>query len=142
MIVVSIFKENAGSIAGFTSAINFENRKKWLGLYFSNLKKIKEKILAGEIIDIPYLTLQKDRRVNKKEMIRNERRKNLEMIVMPIKFSEKELYSVKELEKILPITPLTIREYIRKGKIKGSKIGKNWYVKKQDLEAFLEGKDQ
>ena len=80
MIVVSIFKENAGSIAGFTSAINFENRKKWLGLYFSDLKKIKEKILAGEIIDMSYLTLQKDRRVNKKEMIRNKRRKNLEMI--------------------------------------------------------------
>lgn len=58
---------------------------------------------------------------------------------MPIKFNEKELYSVKELEKILPITPLTVRAYIRKGKIKGSKIGKNWYVKKQDLEAFLEG---
>ena len=58
---------------------------------------------------------------------------------MPIKFSEKELYSVKELEKILPITPLTIREYIRKGKIKGSKIGKWWYVSKNDLEAFLEG---
>ena len=76
MLVIGIFKENAGSIAGFTSAINFENRKKWLGLYFSDLKKIKEKILAGEIIDIPYLTLQKDRRVNKKEMIRNERRKN------------------------------------------------------------------
>jgi len=45
----------------------------------------------------------------------------------------------KELEKILPITPLTIRAYIRRGKLKGSKIGKNWYVKKQDLEAFLEG---
>jgi len=45
----------------------------------------------------------------------------------------------KELTKILPITPLTIRECIRKGKIKGRKIGKNWYVKKQDLEAFLEG---
>ena len=58
---------------------------------------------------------------------------------MPIKFSEKELYSVRELQKILPITPLTIREYIRKGKIKGSKIGKSWFVKKQDLEAFLEG---
>ena len=58
---------------------------------------------------------------------------------MPIKFSDQELYSVKELEKILPITPLTVRAYIRKGKIKGSKIGKNWYVKKKDLEAFLEG---
>jgi len=40
---------------------------------------------------------------------------------MPIKFSEKELYSVKELERILPITPLTIREYIRKGKLRGQK---------------------
>ena len=58
---------------------------------------------------------------------------------MPIKFSDKELYSVRELEKILPITPLTVRAYIRKGKIKGSKIGKSWYVSKQDLEAFLEG---
>jgi len=61
---------------------------------------------------------------------------------VPIQFKDKELYSVKELEKILPITPLTIREYIRKGKIKGSKIGKSWFVKKEDLEAFLEGKDQ
>jgi excisionase family DNA binding protein len=58
---------------------------------------------------------------------------------VPIQFKDKELYSVKELEKILPITPLTIREYIRKGKIKGSKIGKSWFVKKEDLEAFLEG---
>ena len=58
---------------------------------------------------------------------------------MPIKFSDTKLYSVRELERILPITPLTIRAYIRKGKIKGSKIGKNWYVRKEDLEAFLEG---
>jgi len=58
---------------------------------------------------------------------------------VPIQFKDKELYSVRELEKILPITPLTIREYIRKGKIKGSKIGKSWFVKKEDLEAFLEG---
>ena len=58
---------------------------------------------------------------------------------MPIQFKDKELYSVRELEKILPITPLTIRQYCREGKIKGSKIGKSWFVKKEDLEAFLEG---
>ena len=58
---------------------------------------------------------------------------------MPIKFNDSKLYSVRELAKILPITPLTIREYIRKGKIKGRKIGKNWYVTKENLEAFLEG---
>lgn len=58
---------------------------------------------------------------------------------MPIKFDDKKLYSIRDLEKILPITPLTIRKYIREGKIKGRKIGKNWYVIKEDLEAFLEG---
>ncbi|MBA7481960.1 hypothetical protein ES707_17440 [subsurface metagenome] len=59
---------------------------------------------------------------------------------MPIKFSGSELYSIKELEKILPITPLTIRAYIRKGKIRGRKIGVNWYVAKEDLEVFLKGR--
>ena len=59
---------------------------------------------------------------------------------MPIKFSGAKLYNVKELEKILPITPLIIREYLREGKIKGHKIGKAWYVLKEDLEAFLLGK--
>jgi len=58
---------------------------------------------------------------------------------MPIKFSDKKLFSVKELNEILPITPLTIREYIRKGKIRGRKIGKSWFVSKEDLEVFLEG---
>ena len=61
---------------------------------------------------------------------------------MPIKLGKKKLYSVKELQEILPITPLTIREYIRKGKIKGHKIGKNWFVSRKNLEAFLEGKDK
>jgi len=59
---------------------------------------------------------------------------------MPIKLGKNKLYSVIELEAILPITPLTIRAYLRKGKIKGHKIGKNWYVTKENLEAFLEGK--
>lgn len=58
---------------------------------------------------------------------------------MPIKFKDSKLYSVKELTKILPITPLSIRKYLRKGKIKGHKIGKNWYVTKENLEAFLGG---
>jgi len=80
MIVIRIFKENAGNIAGLTSAITFEDCKKRLRLYFSDLKKVKEKITTGEIIDIPYITLRKDRRINNKKMIRNERRKNLEVI--------------------------------------------------------------
>ena len=58
---------------------------------------------------------------------------------MSIQFKDKELYSVKELGEILPITPLTIRAYIREGKIRGRKVGVLWYVAKEDLEAFLEG---
>jgi excisionase family DNA binding protein len=60
---------------------------------------------------------------------------------MPIKLGEKKLYSVEDLVKILPITPLTIRKYFKKGRIKGHKIGKNWYVTKDNLDAFLEGKE-
>ena len=56
-----------------------------------------------------------------------------------IKIGKKRFYIVTDLEKILPITGLTIREYLRKGKIKGQKIGKLWYVSKENLEAFLEG---
>jgi excisionase family DNA binding protein len=58
---------------------------------------------------------------------------------MPIKVGKKKLYSVEDLAKMLPITPLTIREYFKKGKIKGHKIGKNWYVTEENLETFLEG---
>jgi len=60
---------------------------------------------------------------------------------MPIKVVKKKLYSVKDLTKMLPITPLTIREYFRKGTIKGNKIGKNWYVTEENLESFIEGED-
>jgi len=42
---------------------------------------------------------------------------------------------------MLPITPFTIREYFRKGKIKGNKIGKNWFVTEENLESFIEGED-
>ena len=58
---------------------------------------------------------------------------------MPIKLGEKKLYSVGDLAKILPITPFSIRAYFRKGRIKGHKIGRDWYVTKKNLEAFLEG---
>jgi len=74
MIVVKIFKDNARKFANLTSAVNFEACKRRLRLYFSDLEKVKEKIITGEIIDFPYLTLQRDRRVNKEKKIKNERR--------------------------------------------------------------------
>ena len=58
---------------------------------------------------------------------------------MVIEVDKNKLYSVKELTSILHITPLTICKYFRKGKIKGHKIGKNWYVTKENLDKFLSG---
>lgn len=56
-----------------------------------------------------------------------------------IRIGKKKFYLVDDLVKILPITSLTIREYLRKGKIKGRKIGRLWYVSEENLGAFLEG---
>ena len=61
--------------------------------------------------------------------------------IVVIKVDKKKLYSVKELTSILHLTPLTICEYFRKGKLKGHKIGKNWYVSKENLDKFLSGED-
>ena len=76
MMVVSIFKENAG-VKNPISTVTFESCKRRLKLYFSDLEEVKQRIIAGEIIDIPYVTFQKDRRINKEKRIDNERRKYL-----------------------------------------------------------------
>ena len=77
MIVVKIFKDNARKFANLTTAVNFEACKRRLGLYFSDLEKVKERIIAGKIIDLPYLILQRDRRVNQEKRVRDERRRHL-----------------------------------------------------------------
>ncbi|MBA7689968.1 hypothetical protein ES703_98487 [subsurface metagenome] len=76
MIVVKIFKDNAEKFKNLTSAVTFESCKSRLRFYFSNLGKVKERILSGEIINLPYLTLQKDRRVEGKK-VEDERRKTI-----------------------------------------------------------------
>ena len=59
---------------------------------------------------------------------------------MSIKMGKIRLLDVTEISEILPLTPLTIRQYLREGRIPGGqKIGKSWYVSKENLEAFLDG---
>lgn len=77
MIVVKIFKGNIRGFDNLTSTINFEACKRRLRLYFSDLEKVKEKIIAGEIIDIPCVTFQKDRRIIEEKRIGSERRRHL-----------------------------------------------------------------
>lgn len=63
MIVVQKYKKNAEQFSGLTIATDFESLKKRLRLYFKNVGQVKARLFAGEIIDIPFVTLQKDRRV-------------------------------------------------------------------------------
>jgi len=77
MIVVVIFKDEAGNFSNLTYTATYEDCKRRLRLYFSDLKKVKERIITGEIITIPYFTFQKGRRINKEKRVKHERRRHL-----------------------------------------------------------------
>jgi len=73
MIVVQTYTEKAEQFAGVTSAVDFEVLKKRLRLYFRNTGKVKAMLYAGEKISMPYVEIQKDRRIRDLK-ISNERR--------------------------------------------------------------------
>jgi len=75
MIVVKAYKSDAWYLAGITTAIEWENCIKRLKYYFSDVNKVREKILAGKIINIPYVIFQRDRR--KKDIpVREDQRRH------------------------------------------------------------------
>ncbi|MBA7519057.1 hypothetical protein ES705_11131 [subsurface metagenome] len=76
MIVIRTYLENAENFAGLTSALDFENCKKRLRLYYRNIGAVKARIFSGEIINLPYTILQKDRRI-RPVRVTNDRRKKL-----------------------------------------------------------------
>ncbi|MBA7485338.1 hypothetical protein ES707_20883 [subsurface metagenome] len=73
MLVVGIYKSNARNFSGLTIVDDWKSFTRRLKYYYSNIFSIKEKILNGEIIDLPYITLQIDRRV-KREKVEVEKR--------------------------------------------------------------------
>jgi len=75
MIIVQKYKKDAGEFSDITSAVTFESLKKRLRLYFKNIGQIKARLFAGEKIDIPFVTLQKDRRVRDIRVEDDRRRK-------------------------------------------------------------------
>ncbi|MBA7553219.1 hypothetical protein ES705_45808 [subsurface metagenome] len=75
MLVVRTYLENAKNFAGLTSALDFEDCKKRLRLYYRNIGAVKAKIFAGEIINLPYTILQKDRRVRPVKVTDDRRKK-------------------------------------------------------------------
>lgn len=48
-----------------------------------------------------------------------------------------QLLTPEEAALQLGITPRTIREWLRNGKLPGVKLGRLWRVKETDLEAFI-----
>jgi excisionase family DNA binding protein len=52
--------------------------------------------------------------------------------------SEKEFYTAQELADILGVNVMTIYRYIKGGKLKAYKIGKEFRIDKQEYQSFLE----
>lgn len=49
-------------------------------------------------------------------------------------------YTVEKISELLNMHPKTIRKYIREGKLRANKVGKEWRITGHDLSAFAEGK--
>ncbi len=61
--------------------------------------------------------------------------------VMPKKIGSLTLYSVDDLHELLGLSKMTIRAYLRDGKIKGRKLGVQWYVTEDAIRNYFEEPD-
>jgi excisionase family DNA binding protein len=59
---------------------------------------------------------------------------------MPKTIGNINLYSILELSKLLKVTDVTLRKYIKNGKLKAQKIGGAYYITEDNLKLFLNGK--
>jgi excisionase family DNA binding protein len=48
------------------------------------------------------------------------------------------LLTPEEAARILAVSPKSVREWLRQGKLKGVKVGRLWRIRERDLEAFLD----
>ena len=49
------------------------------------------------------------------------------------------IYKVDEVAEMLHVVPETVRRWLQQGKLKGFKAGWGWRVKKEELDAFIQG---
>jgi len=50
---------------------------------------------------------------------------------------EREFYLTEEVAELLRVSNMTIYRHIKAGKLKAYKFGKDWRIRKDDLETFL-----
>ena len=56
---------------------------------------------------------------------------------MPKKIGSLILYSIDDLHEILGVSKLTLRSYLRTGRIRGRKLGVSWYVTQESLQDYF-----
>lgn len=56
---------------------------------------------------------------------------------MPVQIKNTNLYSVTELSRMLNVTTVSIRNYIKQGHLKGQKVMGRWFVLEEELENFF-----
>ena len=49
------------------------------------------------------------------------------------------LYSVDDLHKGFDVNQRTIRDWFKKKRLKGVKLGKHWFITEENLKTFLNG---
>ncbi len=57
---------------------------------------------------------------------------------MPKKIGSLTLYSIDDLHEMLGISKLTLRAYLREGKIRARKLGVSWYVTEDAIREYFE----
>ncbi len=56
---------------------------------------------------------------------------------MPIKIKDIPIYSTLEISQKLNVTPNTIWNYLKKGKLKGQKSMGKWFISDEDIREFF-----
>lgn len=60
---------------------------------------------------------------------------------MSKKIGEITLFTAKDIAEGLGIKERTIRVWLRKGTLKGRKVGKHWFVTEESLKDYLSGEE-
>lgn len=57
---------------------------------------------------------------------------------MPKKIGDLTLYSVDDLHELLGISKMTLRTYLREGRLRGRKLGVSWYVTEEAIREYFD----
>ena len=61
---------------------------------------------------------------------------------MPKQIGNLTLYSIDDLHQQLGVSKMTLRTYLREGRIRGRKLGVSWFVTEEAIREYFEGPQQ